>query len=97
MTVSDQQGWRLRRVGDRVRTLRHARDMSQERLATLAGTARSTIVVLEGGGRNITLGTLFGIADALSVRAAALLDDRTHQTYDGAGATGNTGGTREYP
>lgn len=67
---------RRRSVGARVKALRTAQNLTQKQLADLAGTTRGAISSVEGEGRNITLDTLYGIADGLGVHAASLLDDR---------------------
>lgn len=67
---------RRRAVGARVSALRRAQNMTQHELATLARTTRGAVSSLEREGRNVTLDTLYGIADGLGVHAASLLDDR---------------------
>ncbi|WP_154759309.1 helix-turn-helix domain-containing protein [Amycolatopsis pithecellobii] len=67
---------RRRSVGARVKMLRVSQNLTQQQLADLAGLPRSAISSLEATGRNITLDTLYGIADGLGVHAASLLDDR---------------------
>lgn len=69
---------RLRAVGARVRSIRRARNVSQEQLCTMSGIDRSTLGDTERDGKNITLKTLYALADALGVHAAELLDERDH-------------------
>jgi transcriptional regulator with XRE-family HTH domain len=82
---------RLRALATRVRRARRERDLSQEDLADRAGVSRSVVAELERSRldqpkrkedprkrppRNITLDTLFRMADALDLHPADLLDDR---------------------
>ncbi|WP_027936378.1 helix-turn-helix domain-containing protein [Amycolatopsis sp. ATCC 39116] len=76
---------RLRALATRVRKLRRDRDLSQADLADRAGVSRSVIAELERSRlaqgsprptRNITLDTLFRLAEAMGVHPAELLDDR---------------------
>lgn len=82
---------RLRALATRIRKVRRDRDLSQEDLADRAGVSRSVVAELERSRldqpkrredprkrppRNITLDSLFRIADALDVHPADLLDDR---------------------
>ncbi|WP_312871939.1 helix-turn-helix transcriptional regulator [Amycolatopsis acididurans] len=82
---------RLRELAARVRRARRERDLSQEDLADRAGVSRSVVAELERSRldqprrkedphkrppRNITLDTLFRMADALGMHPADLLDDR---------------------
>ncbi|MQA08136.1 MAG: helix-turn-helix domain-containing protein [Pseudonocardiaceae bacterium] len=77
----DDEGERLRRlrrraVGQRVRQLRRARDVTQDELADRSGMSRAWLAHLERSGGNPTMDTLYAIADALSVHVSDLLDDR---------------------
>ncbi|MDQ0379394.1 helix-turn-helix domain-containing protein [Amycolatopsis thermophila] len=85
MAVEDVLDARLRALAIRVRKLRRDRDLSQADLADRAGVSRSVIAELERSrlaqgaprpARNITLDTLFRMAEALGVHPAELLDDR---------------------
>lgn len=69
---------RMRAVGSRIRALRRARDLSQEFLAERAGIHRSSLARAESRGVNLTLATVYRLADALGVHPADLLDDREH-------------------
>ena len=55
------------RYGDAIRRLRREQELSQEKLAELAGLDPKTIIQIEGGKRNPTLQTLQRIANALKV------------------------------
>ncbi|MTD58172.1 helix-turn-helix domain-containing protein [Amycolatopsis pithecellobii] len=82
---------RLRALASRIRKIRRDQDLSQEDLADRAGVSRSVVAELERSRldqpkrkedpqkrppRNITLDSLFRIADALGTHPADLLDDR---------------------
>lgn len=56
-----------------VRTLRQARNISQEELAGLAGLHRTYVGSVERGERNATLSTLEAFASALNVSVLELL------------------------
>jgi len=65
-----------RRVfGQRVRAMREARGLSQEKLAELAGVHRTYLSSLERGGRNVGLDNINAIAAALGVPTAALFEE----------------------
>lgn len=61
--------------GARVRELRLARGLSQERLAELAGLHRTYVSSLERGQRNVGLDNILDLATALDVPAANLFQD----------------------
>lgn len=63
----------LRKVGDRVRTARTARGVSQEALAHAAGIDRSYMSGIERGVRNVTLLKLQAVARALRLPIRELL------------------------
>jgi len=56
-----------------VRTLREARDLTQESLADLAGVSANYVGDTERGERNISMRALWLLADGLSVPASTLL------------------------
>jgi transcriptional regulator with XRE-family HTH domain len=60
-------------LADNVRTLREARGMTQQRIATLAGMPRPTWAHLETGGANPTLSVLMKVAAALQVTVEELI------------------------
>ena len=60
------------RVGRNVQRLRRARDLSQERLAELAGNTAKHVGQIERGEVNVSIDILAGIAAALSVDLADL-------------------------
>jgi len=62
----------LRAFGERVRSSRQARSLSQEALAHAAGLDRSYVGGIERGERNVALLNIHKIATALDVRAADL-------------------------
>jgi transcriptional regulator with XRE-family HTH domain len=64
---------RQRHFGERVRTARAERSMSQEALAHKSGVARAYIGALEAGQRNPSLETICRLAVALGVDAADLI------------------------
>lgn len=66
----------LKRLGDRVRELRAARNWTQEDLAGETGLDRSYISGLEVGRRNPTYLNLLKIAKTLSTPLPTLLDFR---------------------
>lgn len=61
--------------GQRVRTLRQARGLSQEELAELAGIHRTYVSSLERGQRNVGLDNILAIAFALCVPPADLFTE----------------------
>lgn len=60
--------------GIRVRKLREAKGISQERLGSLANVHRTYIGMIERAEKNITLGNMEKIARALGVRVRDLVD-----------------------
>jgi transcriptional regulator with XRE-family HTH domain len=66
---------RLRELGRRLRTAREARRETQIAVADAVGVHRTHLSNIEGGRENITVGTLYRIADHLEVPAASLLPD----------------------
>jgi transcriptional regulator with XRE-family HTH domain len=61
--------------GNRVRTLRKRKGLSQEALALACGLDRTYIGGVERGERNISLINIHKIADALGVPAGELFND----------------------
>lgn len=59
--------------GKRLRELRLERGLSQEKLGELAGLDRTYISSAEAGRRNVSLKTIYKLAEALGVEASELL------------------------
>lgn len=64
---------RLKQVGKNIRLSRKALGWSQEELAAYAGVDRSHMGYIERGQQNMTLTTLYQIADTLKLDIAELL------------------------
>lgn len=64
---------RHRALGKAVRTLREARDLTQESLADRAGMSANYVGDAERGERNISMRALWLLADGLDVPASTLL------------------------
>jgi ribosome-binding protein aMBF1 (putative translation factor) len=64
---------RLRALGERLRRERHSAGFSQEGLAEAAGLHRTYVGSVERGERNITVGSLYALADVLGIDASELL------------------------
>lgn len=62
-------------IGARVRTHRHAADLSQVELATIAGIDHKTVSRIENGVTATDIDQLARIAAALRIPSAALLPD----------------------
>ncbi len=63
------------RFGKRLRELRLAKGISQEKLGEIAGLHRTFISMTERGERNVTLATVEKLAKALKCRMAYLMPD----------------------
>lgn len=63
----------LKKVGERIRQLRHEQHLSQMQLAVLMDNHAEQIGRIERGELNVTLGTLQKIAESLHVRISDLL------------------------
>ncbi len=63
----------IEEFGARLRTLRDKKNISQERLAELAGTHWTTIGQIERGERGVKLVTLLRLAKGLDVDPAVLV------------------------
>jgi transcriptional regulator with XRE-family HTH domain len=61
--------------GARLREIRLAKELSQEKLADLAGLHRTFVSMVERGERNVTLATVQKFATALGCRMAYLMPD----------------------
>lgn len=73
MPTTDPATRRLRELGDRLRAVRLEAGLSQEDLANRSGLHRTYVGSVERGERNITVKSLWALADALGVESAALL------------------------
>ncbi len=60
-------------VGERIRTIRRKKGITQDQLAELSGLNRVHLYRLESGRQSMTLNTLKIIADTLGVRVCDLL------------------------
>lgn len=60
-------------VGEKVRSLRRAADLSQEGLASRCGIFRTYLSRIESGAANPSLGVLVTLAEALGVEPHVLL------------------------
>ena len=60
------------RIGQVFAVRRHALGLTQQALADLAGTSRSTVQALERGTGSVRLGILLDIADVLGLRIDAI-------------------------
>ncbi|MBB3349824.1 helix-turn-helix domain-containing protein [Sphingomonas sp. BK069] len=65
----------LAAIGAQVRRVRVARGLSQERLAECAGIHRNYVGLIERGERNVTLGVVVDVAEALDITLAELFAD----------------------
>lgn len=65
----------LLRFGKNVQEIRRSRQLSQEKLAELAGVHRTYIGMVERAEKNITLCNIEKIARALNVNISQLLDE----------------------
>lgn len=66
---------RLADLGSRIRAERAARGETQQEVAQAVGIHRTHLSRIEGGGENITLDTLWSLADHFGTSAARLLAD----------------------
>jgi transcriptional regulator with XRE-family HTH domain len=66
---------RLVAIGERVRSARIDAGLSQEQLADAAGLHRTYIGSIERGERNLAVGNLFGLADALQLPVTELVGE----------------------
>jgi transcriptional regulator with XRE-family HTH domain len=64
---------RIRQVGQRIAFRRKQKGMSAYRLAVNSGVSKGGISRIEHNGLNITLGTLYRIADAIGCNPATLV------------------------
>ena len=64
----------LKRFGKKVKALRLERGISQEKLGELAKVHRTYVGMIERGEKNITLGNIHKIANALKVKPCDLVE-----------------------
>lgn len=64
----------LKQFGDRIRSLRTARGLTQEKLAELTGFHRTYIGMIERGERNLSLTNIATFAEAFEISPSQLLD-----------------------
>jgi XRE family aerobic/anaerobic benzoate catabolism transcriptional regulator len=79
---SDDLAGYLRRLGERVRTIRSRRAMSRKALARHSDVSERYLAQLEGGTGNCSIVLLRRIAQALSVPVAELIDERPDRAVD---------------
>jgi len=72
----------LKRLGERVRTIRSRRAMSRKALAKHSEVSERYLAQLEGGTGNCSIVLLRRIAQALSVPVAELVDDRPERSVE---------------
>lgn len=65
---------KLKQFGERVRSLRMAKGLSQEKLAELSGLHRNYIGGVERGERNIGILNVFKLSEALEISPSELLN-----------------------
>ncbi len=74
-TQRDPRADVLRKLGERVRTLRRARGLTQEALAESLDLSVAYVSLIERGGRNPPYTTVVSIARALGVPVADVCSD----------------------
>lgn len=72
-TYDEQLAARLRHLGHALRQARQTAGLSQEQLADRAGVHRTYVGSVERGERNISVGSLYALADTLELDAKDLL------------------------
>jgi transcriptional regulator with XRE-family HTH domain len=77
---TDDEDRRLKALGQAIRDVRKAHNVSQEALAHSAGIDRSHMGKIERGERNVTALNLFRIADALGVHPAEIFSNPERST-----------------
>lgn len=65
----------VRKVAERIQTMRQRRNMSQMDLSLEAGISQSFLAMIESSRKVPTITTVFKIAKALNVRPSSLLED----------------------
>lgn len=67
----------MKLIGERIRGLRKAKGLTQEKLAELADLHPTSVSGIETGKANYTVATILSISKALGARPAELLDFQT--------------------
>lgn len=75
LAYDDRLRARLQELGGRVRDARRRLGLSQEELAHRAGLHRTYIGSVERGERNISVASLYTVANVVDVPASQLLPD----------------------
>lgn len=75
--MDDLDKAKLKAFGDRLRELRKAQGISQEKLALISGLARSYLGDIERGNRNIAILNIHRLAEALKLPPPMLLEPPT--------------------
>lgn len=65
----------VRKVAERIQTMRQNRNMSQMDLSLEAGISQSFLAMIESSRKVPTITTVFKIAKALNIRPSSLLED----------------------
>ncbi|MGA2319487.1 MAG: helix-turn-helix transcriptional regulator [Solirubrobacteraceae bacterium] len=73
--MTSDQGDPRARFGERLRSLRATKGISQEELAASSGLNRTYVGSVERGERNVSLLNIHKLAAALGVAPSTLLDD----------------------
>ncbi len=63
------------KIGNKIRKLRHQRDLSQEQFANVCGLDRTYIAGIEQGKRNVSIVNLEKIAKAFEISLSELFKD----------------------
>lgn len=63
-----------KKLGKRIREVRKEQKITQEQLAFESGVGRRVIVHIEKGIQNVTVDTLYALADALDVEPQTFFD-----------------------
>jgi transcriptional regulator with XRE-family HTH domain len=69
-------------VGERIRTIRKAKGLTQQQLAELSGLDDAYIGSVERGERNFSIDTLEKVLTALNVSISELMFSKEHMTED---------------
>lgn len=65
----------VRKLAERIQTMRQNRNMSQMDLSLEAGISQSFLAMIESSRKVPTITTVFKIAKALNIRPSSLLED----------------------